>query len=66
MGCTGEKTYEQAVKEGLHNYKLSSNQEKEIKNFISQDLTKKATALNNYQYILEAKMHNKQLKNIKN
>ena len=55
MGCTGEKTYEQAVKDKLrrylHNYKLSNNQEKEIKNFISQDLTKKAAALNNYQYI---------------
>ena len=55
MGCSGEKTYEQAVKEELrrylHNFKLSNIQEKEIKNFISQDLTKKAAALNNYQYI---------------
>ena len=55
MGCTGDKTYEEAVKEELrrylHNFKLSNIQEKEIKNYISQDLTKKAIALNNYQYI---------------
>ena len=55
MGCTGEKTYEQAVKEELrrylHNFRLSNIQEKEIKNYISQDLTRKAAALNNYQYI---------------
>jgi len=55
MGCTGDKTYEQAVREELRRYfhglKLSSDKEKEIKNFISQDLNKKAAALNNYQYI---------------
>ena len=55
MGCTGGKTYEQAVRDELkrylHNFKLTSNQEKEIRNFINQDLTKKALALKNYQYI---------------
>ena len=55
MGCTGEKTYEQAVKEELRRYlhtlNISSNKEKEINNYISQDLTRKAAALNNYQYL---------------
>ena len=55
MGCTGEKTYEQAVREELRRYlhtlNLSSNKEKEINNFISQDLSRKAAALNNYQYL---------------
>ena len=55
MGCTGEKTYEQAVKEELRRYlhtlNLSSNKEKEINNYISQDLSRKAAALNNYQYL---------------
>ena len=44
MGCTGEKTYEQAVREELRRYlhtlNLSSNKEKEINNFISQDLSR--------------------------
>ena len=55
MGCTGEKTYEQAVKEELrrylHSLNISSIKEKEINNYISQDLTRKAAALNNYQYL---------------
>ena len=55
MGCTGGKTYEQAVRDELkrylHNFKLTSTQEKEIRNFINQDLTKRALALQNYQYI---------------
>ena len=55
MGCTGGKTYEEAVRDELkrylHNFKLTSTQEKEIRNFINQDLTKKALALKNYQYI---------------
>ena len=55
MGCTGDKTYKEAVTEELkryfHSLKLSSAQEKDIKNFINQDLNKRAAALNNYQYI---------------
>ena len=55
MGCTGEKTYEQVVKEELRRYlhtlNISSNKEKEINNYISQDLTRKAAALKNYQYL---------------
>ena len=55
MGCTGEKTYEQAVREELRRYlhtlNLSSDKEKEINNYISQDLSRKAAALNNYQYL---------------
>ena len=55
MGCTGEKTYEQAVREELRRYlhtlNLSSDKEKEINNYISQDLSRRAAALNNYQYL---------------
>ena len=55
MGCTGEKTYEQAVREELrrylHGFNLPSYKEKEIRDYISQDLLKKAAALDNYQYI---------------
>ena len=55
MGCTGGKTYEEAVREEmkryLHSLKLTSLQEKEIKRYINQDLTKRALALKNYQYI---------------
>ena len=55
MGCTGGKTYEEAVREDLkryfHNFKLTNTQDKEIWSFINQDLKKKAIALNNYQYI---------------
>ena len=55
MGCTGDKTYKQAVIEELRRYfhglKLTSDQEKNIKNYINQDLNKRAAALDNYQYI---------------
>ena len=55
MGCTGGKTYKEAVMEELRRYfhglKLSSAQEKDIKNFINQDLNKRAAALDSYQYI---------------
>ena len=55
MGCTGGKTYKEAVMEELkryfHGLKLTSDQEKNIKNYISSDLNKRAAALDNYQYI---------------
>ena len=56
MGCTGEKTYEEAVQYEMRRYinsfpNLVSSRKNEITNFINQDLKKKSKALENYQYI---------------
>ena len=55
MGCTGNKTYEeevsQIIKRYIQNLGLSPAQEKELKFYIQQDLTKKALALQRYKYI---------------
>ena len=55
MGCTGEKTYEEAVQYEMRTYinnlKLVSSRKSEITNFINQDLKKKSKALENYRYI---------------
>jgi len=55
MGCSGYKSYKKAVNDELKKYfnsvKLSSAQEKEIKNFINQDLNKKTAELKNNHYI---------------
>ena len=55
MGCTGEKTYEEAVKSEINRYlngfNLLSSTKKEITTYINQDLKKKSVALENYQYL---------------
>ena len=55
MGCTGEKTYEEAVqyemRRYIKNFDLVSSRKSEITNFINQDLKKKSKALENYRYI---------------
>ncbi len=55
MGCTGEKSYEEAVKyemkRYLNNFNLIDSRKKEINDYINQDLKKRAAALNNYQYL---------------
>ena len=55
MGCTGEKSYEEAVKyemkRYLNNFNLIDSRKKEINDYINQDLKKRAVALQNYQYI---------------
>ena len=56
MGCTGEKTYEEAVQYEMRRYinnlpNLVSSRKNEITNFINQDLKKKSKALENYRYI---------------
>ena len=56
MGCTGEKTYEEAVQYEMRSYinrlpNLVSSRKNEITNFINQDLKKKSKALENYRYI---------------
>ena len=55
MGCTGEKTYEEAVqyemKRYLNNFNLQPARKKEITDYINQDLKKKSIALQNYQYL---------------
>ena len=55
MGCTGEKTYEEAVqyemKRYLNNFNLTSSRKKQITDYINQDLKKKSIALQNYQYL---------------
>ena len=56
MGCTGEKTYEEAVQYEMRSYinrlpNLVSSRKNEITNFINQDLKKKSKALDNYRYI---------------
>ena len=55
MGCTGEKSYEEAVKyemkRYLNSFNLIDSRKKEINDYINQDLKKRAVALQNYQYI---------------
>ena len=55
MGCTGEKTYEEAVRYEIRRYlngfNLLNSTKKDITDFINQDLKKKSIALQNYQYI---------------
>ena len=55
MGCTGERSYEEAVKYEMRRYLNSLNlteyKKKEINDYISQDIKKRAIALENYQYI---------------
>ena len=55
MGCTGEKSYEEAVKyemkRYLNNFNLIDSRKREINDYINQDLKKRAVALQNYQYI---------------
>ena len=55
MGCTGEKTYEEAVqyeiRRYLNNFNLLSSKRKEITDDINNDLQKRSKALQNYQYI---------------
>ena len=55
MGCTGERSYEEAVKYEMRRYLNSLNlteyKKKEINDYISQDIKKRAIALQNYQYI---------------
>ena len=55
MGCTGEKTYEEAVqyemKRYLNNFNLQPARKKEITDYINQDSKKKSIALQNYQYL---------------
>ena len=56
MGCTGVKTYEEAVQYEIRRYinripNLISSIKNEITNFINQDLKKKSKALENYRYI---------------
>ena len=55
MGCTGEKSYEEAVKiemrRYLNSFNLLDSRKKEINDYINQDLKKRAIALQNYQYI---------------
>ena len=55
MGCTGERSYEEAVKYEMRRYLNSLNlteyKKKEINDYINQDIKKRAIALQNYQYI---------------
>ena len=55
MGCTGERTYEEAVKFEMRRYlntlNLMESRKKDINDYINQDLKKRAAALNNYQYL---------------
>ena len=55
MGCTGERSYEEAVKYEMRRYLNSLNlteyKKKEINDYINQDIKKRAIALENYQYI---------------
>ena len=55
MGCTGEKSYEEAVKfemrRYLNSFNLIDSRKKEINDYINQDLKKRSIALQNYQYI---------------
>ena len=55
MGCTGEKTYEEAVQYQIRRYlnafDLMPSRKKEITDFINKDLKQKSIALQNYQYI---------------
>ena len=55
MGCTGERTYEEAVqyemRRYLNNFNLVAAKRNEITKFINQDLKKKSKALDNYRYI---------------
>ena len=55
MGCTGEKSYEEAVKyeikRYLNSFNLIDSRKREINDYINQDLKKRAVALQNYQYI---------------
>ena len=55
MGCTGEKTYEEAVKLEIRRYLntffLPSSTKRQIEDYIYPDLKKRAKALQNYQYI---------------
>ena len=55
MGCTGERSYEEAVKYEMRRYLNSLNltdyKKKEINDYINQDIKKRAVALQNYQYI---------------
>ena len=55
MGCTGEKSYEEAVKSELRRYLnilfIPSMTKKNIEDYIYPDLKKRALALQNYQYI---------------
>ena len=55
MGCTGEKTYEEAVqfeiRRYLNSFNLMNSRKKEITDYINQDLKRKSVALQNYQYI---------------
>ncbi len=55
MGCTGERTYEEAVKFEMRRYlntlNLMESRKKDINDYINQDLKKRAVALQNYQYI---------------
>mgnify|MGYP006916314739 CR=1 FL=1 len=55
MGCTGERTYEEAVKLEIRRYLntffIPSTTKRQIEDYIYQDLKKRAMALQNYQYI---------------
>ena len=55
MGCTGERTYEEAVKFEMRRYlntlNLMESRKKDINDYINQDLKQRAAALNNYQYL---------------
>ena len=70
MGCTGNKTYEeevsQIIKRYIQNLGLSPAQEKELKFYIQQDLTKKALALQRYKYIYRDDDVNKTVEEYKN
>ena len=55
MGCTGERTYEEAVqyemKRYINSFNLSAPRKKEITDYVNQDIKRKSAALQNYQYI---------------